>query len=175
MANVPGGTEYFLRVEAYFRKGLHPHWPLIVDSLTKLSKHVSTSFRTEVYEDFSLTLFHEEELEKFFHMSLHFSRLRDISIVDSVVDEVLDLSELVEAYLTIKDDAGLFQRLGENFYIEGIGVRVLTYPDKGVATIAYRLFKPNKGMRLVERMFSKQFKERKAVSDRLRDLLGFKR
>jgi len=121
-----------------------------------------------------LTLFHEEELEKFLHMSLHFSGLRDISMVDSIVDEVLELSELVEAYLTIKDD-GLFQRLGENFYVEGVGVRVLTYPDKGVATIAYRLFKPNKGMRLVERLFSRSSKRRKTVSERLTDLLGFKR
>jgi|YelNatPaOPRAMG01_1025707.scaffolds.fasta_scaffold06913_6 hypothetical protein len=174
MASVSGGMEYFLRVEAYFQKGLRSHWSLIVDSLTKLSKHVSTSFRTEIYEDFRLTLFHEEELEKFLHMSLHFSGLRDISMVDSIVDEVLELSELVEAYLTIKDD-GLFQRLGENFYVEGVGVRVLTYPDKGVATIAYRLFKPNKGMRLVERLFSRSSKRRKTVSERLTDLLGFKR
>lgn len=174
MPNVTGGAEYFLRIEAYFQKGLHSHWPLIVNSLTKLSKHVSTSFRTEVYEDFNLTLFHEEELEKFLHMSLHFSRLRDPAMVDSVVDKVLELSELVEAYLTIKDDAGFFQMHGENFYVEGIGIRVLTYPDKGVTTIAYRLFKPNKGMRLVERLFSKSFRERKTISDRLRGLLGFK-
>ncbi|MEM2940400.1 MAG: hypothetical protein QW304_02490 [Thermoproteota archaeon] len=173
MADVPEGTEYFLRVETYFQKGLRSHWPLIVDSLTKLSKHVSTSFRTEIYEDFRLTLFHEEEIEKFLHMSLHFSGVRDISMVDRIVDEVLELSELVEAYLTIKDD-GLFQRLDETFYVEGVGVRVLTYPDKGVATIAYRLFKPNKGMHLVERLF-KSSKRRKTVSERLRGLLGFKR
>lgn len=173
MANVPEDPEYFLRIEAYFQKGLSGHWPLIVDSLDKLSKHVSTSFHTEVYEDFNLTLFHEEELEKFLHVSLHFSKLRDPSMIDSIVDEVLELSELVEAYLTVKDYAGLFQRLGENIYVEGIGIRVLTYPDKRVATIAYRLFKPNKGMHLVERLFSKSFKGRKTVSDRLKSLLGF--
>jgi hypothetical protein len=174
MASIAIGTEYFLRVEAYFQKDRRSYWPLIVNSLTRLSKHVSTRFRTEVYEDFSLTLFHEEELEEFLHLSLHFSRLRDLSMVDDVIDEVLELSELVEAYLTIKDDIGLFQRIGENVYIEGVAIRVLTYLDKGVVTVAYRLLKPNKGMHLAEKLFSKAFKRRKTISDRLRNLLGFK-
>ncbi len=171
MVNPPGNREYFLRIEAYFQKGFSRYWPLLVDSLSKLSKHVSTSFHTEFYEDFSLTLFHEEELEKFLHVSLHFSSLRDPSMVDSIADNILELSEFVEAYLTVKGDIKSFQRLSENFYVEGVGIRVLTYPDKGVATVSYRLFKPNKGMNLASRILSETISKNKTVRERFRSLL----
>ena len=171
MTNPPENQEYFLRVEAYFQKWLSGYWPLTVEALKKLSKHVSTRFQTEVYEDFSLTLFHEEELEKHVHASLHFSNLREALMVDRIVDTVLELCEFVEAYLTVKGNMKGFQELGGNIYFEGVGVRVLTYPDKGVATFSYRLFKPNKGMNLASRILSKTVMRNKTVSERLRSLL----
>lgn len=171
MVNLPENQEYFLRIEAYFQKGFSKYWPLIVGSLSKISKHVSTSFHTEFYEEFSLTLFHEEELEKFLHASLHFSSLRDPSTVDSIVDSVLELTEFIEAYLTVKGDIRPFQGLGENFYVEGVGVRVLTYPDKGVATFSYRLFKPNRRMNLASRIFAQTVSRNRTVLERLRGVL----
>lgn len=171
MTNPLGDKEYFLRVEAYFQKGFSGYRLLLVESLKRLSKHVSTRFNTEVYEDFSLTFFHEEELEKSIHASLHFSGLGDPQMVDGVVDGVLDLSEFMEAYLTVKGDVEQFQGLSGNIYVKGVGVRVLTYPDKGVTTFSYRLFKPNRGMGLASRVLSKTVGRNRTFSDRLRSLL----
>ncbi|MEM2930058.1 MAG: hypothetical protein QW797_04290 [Thermoproteota archaeon] len=171
MINLPEDQECFLRVEAYFQKGFSGYWPLLVESLKKFSKHVSTRFHTEVYEDFSMTLFHEEKLEETLHVSLHFSGLRDPVMADNIVDSILELCEFVEAYLTAKGNIEPFQALGESFYVEGIGVRVLTYPDKRVTTLSYRLLKPNRGMKLASRIFLKTAGKNKTFLDRLRGLL----
>lgn len=175
MVDTSGSSEYFLRLEVYFKKGFSGYWPLIVDSLAKLSRHISTSHHTEVYEDFNLTLFHEEELEEFLHASLHFSKLSGPSVVDSIVDEVLETSEFVEAYLTIKGNVESLQKLGREVYVEGISIRVLTYPDKGIATMAYRLLKPNRGVHPAKRVLSKATMAEKGLFEGLRRLLSFKR
>lgn len=155
MAGALEEKEYFLRLETYFPKGLKNYRPFLSESLRELSKHVSTSFNTEVYEDFSMTLFHEEELEDFLHSSIHFSKIRSLDFVDDIVDKVLEISEFVEAYLSVKGDATLLQITGENIYVEGVNVRVLKYGDKGVYTLSYRLFKQNRGLRLAGRVLSK--------------------
>lgn len=170
MTSPPEKQEYFMRVEAYFEKP-GGYWPLLVESLKKVSRHVSTRLRTEVYEDFSLTLFHEEELGKTLHASLHFSGLRNPLMADRIVDSILELCEHVEAYVTVRGSIEQFQGLGENFFIEGIGVRVSTYPDKGVATFSYRLFKPNRGMNMVSRILSRKTGRSRTVSERLRSML----
>lgn len=159
MSKVDEGEECFLRLEAYFHKGLRNYWPLILESLKDISKHVSTTFRTEVYEDFNVVLFHEEELENFLHASIHFSKIRGLQLIDSIVDKVLESSEFVEVYLSVKDDA-LFQKIGENTYIEGVNVRVLKYGEKGLYTLSYRLFKQNKGICLIRRLLSKASRKR---------------
>ncbi|MCX8183668.1 MAG: hypothetical protein N3F08_04555 [Crenarchaeota archaeon] len=171
MTSPPEKQEYFMRVEAYFQKEPGGYLPLLVEALKKISKHVSTRFRTEVYEDFSMTLFHEEELNKTLHASLHFSGLRNPLMADNIVDSILELCEYVEAYLTVRGSIEQFQGLGENFFIDGVGVRVSTYPDKGVATFSYRLFKPNRGMNMVSRILSRKTGRSKTVSERLRSML----
>ncbi|MEM3026735.1 MAG: hypothetical protein QXU11_04900 [Thermoproteota archaeon] len=170
MTSPPETQEYFIRVEAYFEKP-GGYWPLLVESLKNISKHVSTRFRTEVYEDFSLTLFHEEKLEKTLHASLHFSGLRNPSMADRIVDSILELCEHVEAYLTVRGSIEQFRGLGENFFIDGVGVRVSTYPDKGVATFSYRLFKPNRGMNMASRILSIKTGRSKTFSEKLRNML----
>ncbi|MDW8033440.1 MAG: hypothetical protein RMI79_00585 [Nitrososphaerota archaeon] len=145
---------YFLRLEAYFPKHLRNYWPLVLESLKEVSKHVSTTFRTEVYEDFDVVLFHEEELENLIHASIHFSKIRGLQIIDSIVDNVLKVSELVEVYLSIKKDA-LLQSVSESIYIDGINVRILKYGEKGLYTLSYRLFKQNKGVRVIQKIISK--------------------
>ncbi|MBO3770036.1 MAG: hypothetical protein QXS51_06425 [Thermoproteota archaeon] len=171
MSKTDKGEEYFLRLEAYFPKGLRNYWSLILESLRELSRHVSTAFRTEVYEDFNVVLFHEEELENFLHASIHFSKIREIELIDSIVDKVLESSEFVEVYLSVKDDA-LFQKIGENIYVEGINVRILKYGEKGLCTLSYRLFKQNKGICLIHRILSKA--SRKRVFEEFKRILRFK-
>jgi len=170
MTSPPEKQEYFMRVEAYFQKQ-GGYWPLLAESLKKVSRHVSTRLRTEVYEDFSVTLFHEEELEKTLHASLHFSGLKSPLIADRIVDSILELCEHVETYLTVKGSVEQFQGLGESLYVEGVGVRVSTYPEKGVATFSYRLFKPNRGINLASKILSKTVGRGRAFSERLRSLL----
>ncbi len=163
--------KYFMRVEAYFRNEPGGYLPVLVESLKNISKHVSTRFRTEVYEDFSMTLFHEEELEKTLHASLHFSGFRNPLTADRIVDSILELCEHVEAYFTVRGSIEQFQGLGENFFIDGVGVRVSTYPDKGVVTFSYRLFKPNREMNMVSRILSIKTGTSKTFSERLRSML----
>jgi len=146
--------EYFLRLEAYFPKDLKNYWSILLERFKELSEHVSKNFKTEVYKDFNMVLFHEEELENFLHASVHFSKIRELSLVDSIVDKVLEISEFIEVYLSVKDNAVL-KNTGENIYLNGINVRILRYGDKGFYTISYRLFKQNKGVRLIQRLFSK--------------------
>lgn len=172
MAGAPEEKEYFLRLETYFPKGLKNYRLLLSESLKRLSKHVSTSFNTEVYEDFNMTFFHEEELEGFLHSSIHFSKIRSLDVVDNIVDKVLEISEVVEAYLSIKGDATL-QITGENIYVEGVNVRVLRYGDKGVYTLSYRLFKQNRGLRLAGRILSKA--SGRGFFEGLRRVLKFKK
>ncbi len=155
MAGALEEKEYFLRLETYFPKGLKNYWLLLSKSLEELSTHVSTGFNTEVYEDFNMTLFHEEELEDFLHSSIHFSRIRSPTVVDDIIDKVLEISELVEAYVSVKGNATPLQITGENIYVEGVNIRVLKYGDKGVYTFSYRLFKQNRGLRLAEKILSK--------------------
>jgi len=157
MASALGEKEYFLRLETYFPKGLKNYWLILSKSLEELSKHVSTSFNTEVYEDFNMTLFHEEELEDFLHSSIHFSKIRSPAIVDDIVDKVLEISEFVEVYLSVKGNATSLQIIGENIYVEGVNIRVLKYGDKDIYTFSYRLFKQNRGLRLSEKILSKAF------------------
>jgi hypothetical protein len=155
MASALGEKEYFLRLETYFPKGLKNYWLILSKSLEELSKHVSTSFNTEVYEDFNMTLFHEEELEDFLHSSIHFSKIRSPAIVDDIVDKVLEISEFVEVYLSVKGNVTSLQIIGENIYVEGVNIRVLKYGDKDIYTFSYRLFKQNRGLRLSEKILSK--------------------
>ncbi|MBO3839582.1 MAG: hypothetical protein QXN75_06040 [Thermoproteota archaeon] len=171
MAGALEEKEYFLRLETYFPKGLKNYRPFLSESLRELSKHVSTSFNTEVYEDFSMTLFHEEELEGFLHSSIHFSKIRSLDFVDDIVDKVLEISEFVEAYLSVKGDTMPLQIIGENIYVEGVNVRVLKYGDKGIYTLSYRLFKQNKGLRLARRILSKT--SRRGIFKGLKHVLKF--
>jgi len=159
MSEVGEGKEYFLRLEAYFHKGLRNYWPILSELFKEVSKHVYTVFNTEVYEDFNMVLFHEEELESFIHASIHFSRIRKLPMVDSIVDKVLEISEFVEAYLSIKNDA-LLKNMDENIYVEGVNVRILKYGDKGFYTLSFRLFKQNRGIRLVQKIFYKTSKRK---------------
>jgi hypothetical protein len=172
MASQPEKQEYFMRVEAYFGKEQAGYWRLLIEALKKISKHVSTRLRTEVYEGFSMTLFHEEELEKTLHVSLHFTGLRSPLIADSIVNTILELCDYVEVYFTVKGSIEHLQGMGENFYVKGVGVRVSTYPDKGVATFSYRLFKPNRGMNLASKILSGKTVRSRTVSEMLRSLLG---
>ena len=161
-----------MRVEAYFEKKQGGYWQFLIEALKKTSKHVSTRLRTEVYEDFSMMLFHEEELEKTLHASLHFTGLRSPLIADSIVNTILELCDYVEVYFTVRGSIERFQGMGENFYVEGVGVRVSTYPDKGVATFSYRLFKPNRGVNLASKILSRRMVRSRTVSEVLRSLLG---
>ncbi|MGQ9479226.1 MAG: hypothetical protein ACUVQ0_04280 [Thermoproteota archaeon] len=148
-------TELFLRLEAYVSKMLESskYWSTLVASLGKLSRRISTAHGVEEYEDFKLMLFHEEALSDFLHFSLHFSRLRSPDIVDKVVDKVVELSEFVDVYLTIRGN--MPRDLGDNVSVEGVSVRVSKLSDKDVSTIAYRLFRQNTGMRISSRILSK--------------------
>ncbi|MBO3800453.1 MAG: hypothetical protein FGF52_05305 [Candidatus Brockarchaeota archaeon] len=163
--------EYFLRLETYFPKGLKNYWLLLSESMRALSKHVSTSFNMEVYEDFNVSLFHEEELEDFLHSSIHFSKIKSPTVIDDIVDKVLEISEFVEAYISVKGDAMPLQIIGENIYVEGVNVRVLKYGDKGIYTLSYRLFKQNKGLRLARRILSKT--SRRGIFKGLKNVLKF--
>ncbi|MEM1557531.1 MAG: hypothetical protein QXR44_03095 [Thermoproteota archaeon] len=172
MGKVDNDDECFLRLEAYFPKGLRNYWPLVLESLKELSKHVSTAFRTEIYEDFNVVLFYEEELENFLHASIHFSKIRRLQMIDSIIDKVLEVSDFVEVYLSVKDDA-LLQSIGKSIYLEGINVRILKYGEKGLYTLSYRLFKQNRGIRLMQRILSRA--SRKRVLEEFKRVFGLKR
>jgi hypothetical protein len=170
MFNPDERREYFLRLEVYIPKNLRNYWPLLLDSLKDIAKCVSTGFGVGVYEGFQANLFHEEELKDFIHASIHFSKLRSLSTVDEVIEKVLGLSEFVEVYLSVKGDGEVLQKVGEKVYIQGISIRVLKYPEKGVCTLVYRLFKQNKGMRLATRVFSRA--SRNSTLDRIKRFFG---